>query len=69
MQIKPLKPHNNLQELIASSDSDYVKDTDTRQCVSGYSVFLNGSTAQWKSKMQVCVSLSVTEAELITATS
>ena len=69
LQIKPNILHNNLHEITGYSDSDYAKDTETRKSVSGYSVFLNGSPVHWKSKMQECVTLSVTEAELVVATS
>ena len=50
------------------SDSDYAKDPETRRSVSGYATFLNGAPVTAKSKMQDCVTLSVTEAELVAAT-
>ena len=49
------------------SDSDYAKDPNKRG-VSGYSTFLCGAPTTMKSKMQNCVTLSVTEAELVSAT-
>jgi hypothetical protein len=61
-QIKPL--HDYLQEVIDYSDADYAKDIETRQRVSGYSVFLNGLLVQWRIILQECV----TEAESIAAT-
>ena len=51
------------------SDSDFAKDPDTRCNVSGYAVFLCGAPMVIKSSMQLCVTLSVTEAELVSATS
>ena len=51
------------------SDSDYAKDLDTRRSVSGYSSFLCGAPVTMKSQTQRCVTLSVTEAELVGATS
>jgi hypothetical protein len=50
------------------SDSDYAKDPETRRSVSGYTTFLNEAPVTMKSKMQECVTLSVTEAELVAAT-
>ena len=51
------------------SDSDYANDPDRRRSVSGYTTILNGApTSTMKSKMQSCVTLSVTEAELVAAT-
>jgi hypothetical protein len=50
------------------SDSDYAKDPETRRSVSGYATFLNRAPVTAKSKMQDCVTLSVTEAELVAAT-
>ena len=50
------------------SDSDYAKDPETRRSVSGYATFLNDAPVTMKSKMQECVTLSVTEAELVAAT-
>jgi hypothetical protein len=49
-------------------DSDYAKDPDSRKSVSGYAKFLNGAPSSMKSEMQSCVTLSVTEAELVSAT-
>jgi hypothetical protein len=49
-------------------DSDYAKDPMTRRSVSGYSTSLCGAPVTTKSKMQGCVTLSVTEAELVAAT-
>ena len=43
-------------------------DPETRRSVSGYATFLNGAPVTAKSKMQDCVTLSVTEAELVAAT-
>jgi hypothetical protein len=45
------------------SDSDYAKDTDTRQSVSGSAVFLEGAPVVMRSSSQKSVTLSVTEAE------
>ena len=49
-------------------DSDYAKDPECRQSVSGYSTFLCGAPVMMKSRMQGCVTLSVTEAETVAAT-
>lgn len=51
------------------ADSDYAKDPDTRRSVSGYSTFLCGAPVTEKSTIQRCVTLSVTEAETVSATS
>ena len=56
-------------EILGQSDSDFVKDQATRKSVSGYVIYLNGAVATVKSKMQKSVTLSVTEAELVAATS
>jgi hypothetical protein len=50
------------------SDSDYAKCPTTRRSVSGYSAFLNGAPYTRKSKMQEFVTMSVTEAEAVSAT-
>lgn len=49
------------------SDAEYAGDADTRRSVSGYSTFLEGAPVSAKSKMQGCVTLSVTEAEFVSA--
>jgi hypothetical protein len=49
------------------SDSEYAADPDTRHSVSGGTVFLSGSVIFAFSRMQKCVTLSVTEAELVAA--
>ena len=50
------------------SDSDYAKDVDTRRSISGFAVFLNDAVVVARSKMQQCVTLLVTEAELVATT-
>jgi hypothetical protein len=40
----------------------------TRKSVSGYATFLNGALVTAKSKMQECVTLLVTKAELVAVT-
>ena len=51
------------------SDSDFAKDPETRRSVSAWATFLNGAPYVRKSKMQRFVTLSVTEAECVAATS
>ena len=55
-------------EIEGQADSDYAKDVETRRSVSGYSATLNGAAYSAKSRMQGCVTLSSTEAELVSAT-
>ena len=50
------------------SDLDYAKDSATRRSVTGHSTFLNGAPVSMNSQMQSCVTLSVTEAELVSGT-
>jgi hypothetical protein len=50
------------------SDSDYAKD-ESGKSVSGYSTLLCGAPVSMKSKMQTTTTLSVTEAELVSAVS
>ena len=49
------------------SDSNYASDPDARRSVTGYTVFFEGAPTATKSKMQECVTLSVTEAEYVSA--
>ena len=51
-----------LFNISVSLDSDYIS---TRKIISRYVVFLNKLLLTAKSKMQECITLSVTEAELI----
>jgi len=51
------------------SSSDFAKNPDTRCSVSGYAVFLWGVPVVMKSNMQLCITLSVTDAKLVSATS
>lgn len=55
-------------EVSGISDSNYAPSTGNRKSVSGWSVFLNWAVVRAKSRQQNCVTLSVTEAELIAAT-
>jgi hypothetical protein len=60
--------NDNFFEIVGILDSDYAKDCKTCQSVTGFVVFLNGALVAARSKMQECVTLSVTEAELVAAT-
>jgi hypothetical protein len=62
-----LNGDNNF-EITGVSDSDYAKDMQTRKSVNGYATLVNGAIVTAKSKMQECVILSVTEAELVAST-
>jgi len=55
-------------EITGYADSDYAKDPEKKRSVSGYSTFLNGAPVMMKSRMQGCVTLSVTEAEYVSRT-
>jgi hypothetical protein len=46
------------------SDSDYTKDTHTRQSVSGYKIYLEGTPTKCRSVMQKTVELSSCKAEI-----
>jgi hypothetical protein len=59
---------DNYFEITGVSDSDYAKDMQTRKSVSGSATFLNGALVKAKSKMQDCLTLTVTETELVAAT-
>ena len=56
-------------EVSGQLDADYAKDPMMHRSVSGYATFLNGAVVMTKSKMQQSVTLSVTKAELVAATS
>ena len=49
------------------SDSDFAKDPDKRHSVSGISVFLQDAPISESSRMQDCVTLSVSEAKIVAA--
>ena len=49
------------------SDSNFAADAEKRRSVTGYTVFFEGAPTATKSKMQECVTLSVTEAEYVSA--
>jgi hypothetical protein len=50
------------------ADAAYATNVEGRYSVSGHAVFLNNAPIKEKSKMQNCVTLSVTEAELVSGT-
>jgi hypothetical protein len=56
-------------EITGKSNSDFAKDPETRRSVSGWVAYLNGAPYVRKSKSQKFVTLSVTEAECVAATS
>ena len=49
--------------IIGYSDADYAKDTQTRQRISGYVVYLGGAQAMSRSATQKYVALSSVESE------
>jgi hypothetical protein len=54
--------------IVGRCDASYHTCPDTGRSVSGWSVFLHGASTENKSKIQNWVTLSVTEAELVSAT-
>ena len=56
-------------EITGYSDSNFAKDRESRRSVSGWAAYLNGAPYVRKSKTQRFVTLSVTEAECVAATS
>ena len=54
-------------EIRGVSDSDFAKDPEKRHSVSGISVFLQDAPISESSRMQDCVTLSVSEAEIVAA--
>jgi len=55
-------------EIVSRSDSDYAKDPERWRSVSGYSTLVKGCPVSTKCRMQQCMTLSVTEAEYVSAT-
>ena len=54
--------------LVGYTDSDMAGDMDTRKSTSGYLITFSGGAVSWQSRLQKCIALSTTEAELIAAT-
>ena len=50
-------------DLVCYSDSDYAGDPDTRRSVTGFVLFVRDVPVCWRSKAQMVVTLSSTEAE------
>ena len=71
MYLKPTRIFDGTPEfenvIEGNSDACYATDTDTRISVGGHSTTVNGVTTAKKSARQRTVSLSITEAELISA--
>ncbi|KAM3210839.1 hypothetical protein ACQJBY_064630 [Aegilops geniculata] len=59
-------PRSSSLELQAYSDATWASDPSDRRSLSAYCVFLGGSLIAWKTKKQIVVSRSSTEAELRT---
>jgi hypothetical protein len=54
--------------LVGYTDSDMAGDVDTRKSTSGYLITFSGGAVSWQSRLQKCIALSTTKAELIVAT-
>ena len=62
------KRGENVGELLAYTNNDYVGNTDDRKNTSGYVFLLSGGAVSWASKKQPVVTLSTIEAEFVAAT-
>ena len=47
------------------TDADYAGDLDKRRSTSGYIFMFAGGDVSWRSRLQSCTSMSITEAEYI----
>jgi len=65
LKLKPEDNNNNLWELNAYSDADFVGDKETRIGVTGYVVYFMNIPVCWRSRGQKSVTLSTTEAEYV----
>ena len=66
LKLKPsLLPSNNEWSMTVYTDSDWAGDKTSRRSISGYVIFLMDCPIIWKSKQQVSVTLSSTEAEYV----
>ena len=54
--------------MVGYTDSDYARDPDGHKSTSGHIIIFSRGAIAWQSRIQKCVSLSITEAEFITAT-
>jgi hypothetical protein len=54
--------------LVGYTDSDMAGDVETRKSTSSYLITFSGGAVSWQSRLQKCIALSTTEAELIAAT-
>lgn len=59
------KKHYKSKPLVGYADADFANDNEERKSVSGYLFKVFGNTISWCTKRQPTVSLSSTEAELI----
>ena len=50
-------------QIASYTDADWGSDWDNRQSISAYIVKIGDSAVSWKSKKQLCIALSLTEAE------
>ena len=60
-----LQQKANHSGLLAYCDADYAGDEATARSTTGYAIFYAGAPVAWKSKLQGLVTLSSTEAELV----
>ena len=54
--------------LVGYSDLDMAGDIDSKKSTSGYLINFAGGVVAWQSRLQRCVALSTTEAEIIVIT-
>ncbi len=65
LRIDPTYKKNKPWDLVYYSDSDYAGDSDTRQSISGFILYVCSIPISWRSKAQQSVTLSSSEAEWV----
>ncbi|MCO5566777.1 hypothetical protein L7F22_020457 [Adiantum nelumboides] len=61
---------SNINQVVkkpANKNSDYADDLNNRRSTSGYVFTMAGGAVSWRSRLQVCVTQSTTEAEYVAA--